>query len=154
MKKPKYKLREIQTIEFITKSPIGEIAYDLLIYQIAHNFRYIEEQKTIKLIVGFKLFQNNEEQEKDNYLIKIAIVNAFEIQNYTDVVEKEENGKTESINIDFARTLLSIAIGTLRGCLHAKTEGIYLNRFFIPIVDATKLIPDKLPSKKSTKKKL
>lgn len=149
-----YKIREIHTIEFVSRQPSGEINDSLLTYQIAHNFAFNEAEKTIKLIVRFKLFQTKEEQEKNNYLIKITIGTAFKIQNYSDVVAKEEISKQEAIGTEFARTLLSIAIGTLRGCLHAKTEGIYLNRFFIPIVDATKLIQDKLPTKKSTKKKL
>ncbi|MCM1151184.1 MAG: hypothetical protein NC209_05570 [Alistipes sp.] len=45
--------------------------------------------------------------------------------------------------------LFSIAVGTARGILHAKTEQTPYNRFFLPLLDAAEMINESVTIKKS-----
>lgn len=55
---------------------------------------------------------------------------------------KLSNGNTSDVELtkEILGNLFSITVGTTRGVLHAKTEQTPYNRFFLPLLDATKMI--------------
>jgi len=64
---------------------------------------------------------------------------------------KLSNGNTADVTLSKSvmSNLFSIAIGTTRGILHAKTEQTAYNRYFLPLLDATKMIGETVTIKRS-----
>ncbi len=56
--------------------------------------------------------------------------------------DKLSNNREQDVMIgkELNQHLTSIAIGTTRGVLHAKTENTPFNQYFIPLIDASQLI--------------
>jgi hypothetical protein len=130
-----FKLRGIKTEEFA----IIEEAFDernaKIHYALETGF-CVPEPRIIICSIGFKFIQNNIP------FVKVRANCIFEI--------KEESWEsaidTERKNIVFppyfTDHLVVLTLGTLRGILHAKTEGTKFNNFFIPTINIAELRDD------------
>lgn len=66
--------------------------------------------------------------------------------------ERLSAGNTEDVKLQkrAVANLFSIAIGTTRGILHAKTENTAYNRFYLPLLNATEMINESVTIKRQT----
>ncbi|OIN56475.1 hypothetical protein [Arsenicibacter rosenii] len=64
----------------------------------------------------------------------------FYIENMEEVINESVNGKPK-IDKALARILLDITIPTIRGILIGKTAGTGLEKCYLPLIKADKLIP-------------
>lgn len=57
----------------------------------------------------------------------------------------EQLRKEHEISVDFLRYMATIATGTVRGIIHAKTEGTVLNTIILPPINLVNLIEKGIP---------
>lgn len=88
----------------------------------------IPQAEVIVCSIGFKFIQNNIP------FLKVRASCFFEIkkESWDSIIDKENNKVV--LPTHFTDHLVVLTLGTLRGVLHAKTEGTKFNRFFIPYV--------------------
>lgn len=93
----------------------------------------IPRAETIVCSMEFKFIQGNIP------FLKVRASCFFEIkkESWKSVID-EENNKVV-LPAFFTDQLVVLTLGTLRGILHAKTEGTKFNRFFIPTINITEL---------------
>ena len=79
-----------------------------------------------------------------NYLQDDKLLMVAELACYYDIApEGVESIKAEGkIPVDFLRYMGSISVGTIRGLIHAKTEGTVLNPVVLPPVNLEEAIKD------------
>jgi hypothetical protein len=134
-KTPRYSLRRVLTrkFEMLGDLEIDSINHEILKYSIDSGFGANDEKKLIQVKFGFTLVHDTVD------LIKLETSLFFNIENYDEIIQKNED-KQSIVPHYFKKVILGIAISTSRGVLHSKTEGSYLNKFFIPIIDASAII--------------
>lgn len=112
----------------------------------------IPQAEVIVCSIGFKFIQNNIP------FLKVRASCYFKIkkESWESAIDKKNNNAVFPTH--FTDHLVVLTLGTLRGILHAKTEGTKFNRFFIPTINITELRDDEenlsisladIPSKES-----
>lgn len=93
----------------------------------------IPRTETIVCSIGLKLIQNTIP------FLKVRVSCLFKIkkESWASAIDKENNKVV--LPTYFTDHLVVLTLGTLRGVLHAKTEGTKFNRFFIPTINITEL---------------
>lgn len=96
----------------------------------------IPQTEVIVCSIVFKFIQNNIP------FLKVRASSSFEIEkeSWESTIHKED--KSVILPTYFTDHLVVLTLGTLRGILHAKTEGTKFNRFFIPTINITELRDD------------
>ncbi len=77
--------------------------------------------------------------QKNKPFIKIKIACSFSIEESSWNSYLMPDKKSIVFPKEFTDHLLMLSIGTLRGALHAKTEGTLFNRFIVPTVNVVDL---------------
>lgn len=63
----------------------------------------------------------------------------FEIAEESWMLLSADNSQDVTLPKDFLSHLMTIAVGTTRGILHGKTDGTAFNKYFLPLIDVSKL---------------
>lgn len=127
-----FRIKRIKTEEFA----IIEEAFDenepSIQYRVGTGL-FAPENKTVICSISFSFAQ------KEIPYLKAEVSCAFEIREeaWEKVIDKEKNEAV--FPVDFTDHLVVLTMGTLRGVLHAKTEGTPFNRFLIPTINITEL---------------
>lgn len=139
---PQYRLIRINTSKFIISRSLDEATLQEIALRVLHRFSVYPKDHLVAVYAGFDIVRNEEGSSSDSEPFLSNMVElVFKVFNFDEVVKENRSGQC-LIPIDWARVLFSIAIGTARGVCHAKTEGSYINRFFLPILDAHTMIQD------------
>lgn len=139
---PKYMLAAINTLDFRVSYPVAVIDENRMALNVHSGFALDGDGHYISALAGFGWHNTDESNVSEQIpFLNVVIETIFEIFNFDEIVVKNEDGSC-ALPIAFARTLFTIAAGTARGVCHAKTEGSYLNRFFLPILDAHSIVQD------------
>ena len=130
-----FKINGIKTEEFA----IIEEAYNEKIKKINYSLETgfgVPTNETIVCSIGFKFFQ------RDIPFLKVRASCSFNIkkESWDNAIDVDHNNIVFPPN--FIDHLVVLTLGTLRGILHAKTEGTMSNRFYIPTINISELRDD------------
>lgn len=132
-------LVEIIDRELFIKEPIDKIKNNFnkesLKLGLSVNFSQSDKKNVLSLNISVKY-----EYPYDNKpfeLLRSSFTFQFRISNMSKVIISD-NG-----NIDMphhlATNLISISLSTIRGLIAAKTRGYFINNYYLPIINQTKL---------------
>lgn len=129
-----FTLVKIQTLEYaIIEEAFKEMDSDIK-FHISTVFSVTNENpRVIVCQLAFSFIQ-----EKIPF-IKLKLACYFELkkESWDQSINKEDN--TILLSKKFADHLVVLTLGTLRGVLHAKTEGSKFNHFFVPTINISEL---------------
>lgn len=129
-----FTLVKIQTLEYaIIEEAFKGMEADIK-YYIGTAFSVTNENPRVVVCqLAFSFIQ-----EKIPF-IKLKVACYFELkeESWDQSVNKEDN--TILLSKKFADHLVVLTLGTLRGVLHAKTEGSKFNHFFVPTINISEL---------------
>lgn len=82
-----------------------------------------------------------------SFLQKEELLLTSETQCFFNIASEgiEQLRKEHEIPVDFLRYMATIATGTVRGIIHAKTEGTVLNTIILPPINLVNLIEKGVP---------
>lgn len=150
----KIALEKIQETEFKQKLDYG---YDKIKPQkeefpftiaVANKFSYNLDQDIFIVEMTIKY----EDEKNDTIVLESGAVFTFHIQNLKDImVVDDENGFT--LKVDVIPTFQNIAIGTLRGIIHVRTQGTLLANYSLPPINLVDMANSMQPQKKSHRKR-
>lgn len=141
-------------IEFalkLIKVKIEEINFKEPEENFINNFN----EDFLKISVGFKFFHNLDKEilsvslhilydyQKEENDLKISLLDYkgtfdFHIKNLNNILKIEKDGTNFPDVI--LETVLGISISSGRGIIIAKTAGSFVNKFYLPILDARELL--------------
>lgn len=115
---------------------------------VANKFDHNLDQNVFKVEVTIMY----EDEKNDTIVLESGAVFTFYIQNLKDIITvDDENGFT--LKVDIIPTLQNIAIGTLRGIIHVRTQGTPLANYPLPPINTMDMAKSMQPKKKSRRKK-
>lgn len=129
-------LRKITTEQFA----IIESAYnkDNAEIRLGNTLRFgvNAEKRMVTVLLSVQFSQEN------NPFLILQIGCQFEIasEHWQHFYKLEEESLT--LPLAFARHLVVLAMGTLRGVLHAKTENTSFNKYLLPTINITELVKE------------
>jgi hypothetical protein len=128
-----YRIVKIENTQFAF-FPDKFIVSDRVKVDVAFNFAPSKDLSMIRCTSIIHYTQN------DNLLLVLELATYFEIaQVGIDNIKKD--GK---VPVDFLRYMGTIAIGTARGVIHAKTEGSVMNPVVLPPINLVEIIREDL----------
>ncbi|WP_445710464.1 hypothetical protein [Flavobacterium sp.] len=130
-------LRRITTEQFaIIESSYDKSKDEAVELGTGLRFGFNTEKRIITVLLAI-----NFSQEKAPFLV-------LEIGCYFQIIEEHwntlYNAETKEINLpkSIAIHMVMLAVGTIRGVLHAKTENTPFNKFFLPTINVYELVKD------------
>lgn len=137
MKQISFKLKDIVIPKYSFNVPQGfnipQADYPFT-FEVNSGVFFNEEQKLCIIGMQIKTFY---EPEKENLLCELVTQTVFEIENFNEVIKKENNAL---IAPDQAvKTFISISISTTRGIFMMKNSENFLHKVFIPIINPNDL---------------
>jgi hypothetical protein len=129
-----FKLEGIHTMQF-AQFEKTEIDTSNLTIETSLSFSLDIDQNTVSVASKFSF----ETLGKPLILIQMGCNFLFEKESMKNFYTSDNE---VVIPKDLMGHLSVITVGTTRGALHAKTEGSSLNRYFIPTINVTELIPE------------
>lgn len=127
---------KITTDEFaILERYDPEVATDITIY-IGFN----AEPSDRLIAVQVKSVLN--QQQKVCLALAVTCIFIFSPEDWEVLNDKEK--KVVTIDVPLALHLASLSLSTLRGILHAKTEGLPINTFVLPPINVTEMVKEKV----------
>ena len=128
-----YRIVKIENTQFAF-FPDKFVVSDRVKVDVAFNFAPNKDISMIRCTSIIHYTQN------DNLLLVLEMATYFEIaQVGIDNIKKD--GK---VPVDFLRYMGTIAIGTARGVIHAKTEGSVMNPIVLPPINLVEIIREDL----------
>jgi len=135
-----YKLNNISIRRFSLIEPALDITsnFNLKNLNLGFNLAYacIKEQNIFQIqltVVNNYLFNN-----KNIKLIELVLVCDFKILNLTSIIQM--NNEIFTLPDDLLTTLVGMTYSTARGIIFAKTQGSFLNKFILPVIDTKVLV--------------
>lgn len=92
-----------------------------------------KKDRSIICAISFKYSQG------ESPFLKIKVACRFLIQEDSWINSLKPENSELFFPTEFANHIVVLTLGTLRGVLHAKTEGTEFNRFFIPTINVAEL---------------
>ena len=131
--------------------PIGFVFSNIVTEQFATIEENYTEGKEINISTRLRLGKHDDDKE-----VAVFTLFKFEIEKQPFIIIEtgcrfkiEQSAWNSFIHEDkmiipqgFIIHLAMLAIGTVRGILHAKTEGTIFNRFVLPTIDVTGLVKE------------
>lgn len=129
-----FRLRKIKTVQFAT---IGEAPEEGEIEITAGiDFAIDAKNHQISCTTRFEfLFDGNR-------FIILSVTCDFEVGPDTWKNRIKTDEQKHSFDANFMQHLGVVTVGTARGVLHAKTEDTDFNKFFLPTVNVTQIVPE------------
>ncbi len=136
-KEVQFKISQLKEIDFYVKdiSEKEQINFltDSVNTTIGLNFQQSKNEIfTISFHIGYKY-----KEEID--ILKMNWSISFFIQNLNEIIQFKDG----NLNVDtqILINFVNIGYGTLRGIIAEKTKGMFLNQFYLPVIDVHKLLP-------------
>lgn len=107
------------------------------------NFKANIEKNIIQVYIEFEA--NHAIEGKSLLLLNLALITEFTVTNINNIIASNED--IYKLPKGFLTNLASVAYSTARGIIFAKTQGSYLNRYILPLVDMNQII-DKITARK------
>ncbi len=129
-----YRISGIKTTQFAL-FPEKFINGREITVQTSFTFGYSEGLDSIRCISNFEYIQD------DDILMISEIQCTFDIspEGSAELIELRK------VPVDFLRYMATIATGTARGIIHAKSEGTILSAIILPPINLIEAIKDDLP---------
>jgi hypothetical protein len=126
-----FRLVGIKTTEFakFEQAYMPEAVYEVAVQL---GFRIIDQENVIEVNTHFTF------ELKNKPVLLIAISCFFELQSLNEYINKDSN--TIILPKNIAQHFAVLTIGTARGVLHAKTEGININALILPSINVADLV--------------
>ncbi len=137
-KKPQvgFILKHIKTIQFaVLEENCSHVHGGNLTTRL--NFGLDQKHRMVEARV---LFRFEEEPGKPFLIIEAAC--HFEVKEEALTSFTGDDGKELVIPCGFAQHLLVLTIGTVRGILHAKTEGTAYNQYVLPTINVAEMLKE------------
>ncbi len=135
-----YKLNNISIRRFSLIEPALDITSNFNSKNLNLGFNlayaYIKEQNIFQIqltVVNNYLFNN-----KNIKLIELVLVCDFKILNLTSIIQM--NNESFTLPDDLLTELVGMTYSTARGIIFAKTQGSFLNKFILPVIDTKVLV--------------
>ena len=100
------------------------------------NFSPSKKENNLLLNIAIK-FEYPYEDEKVE-LLKAKFSFQFEISNMEKIISFE--GEKIDIPDGLAINLVSVSLSTIRGLIASKTQGYFINQFYLPIINPKELV--------------
>jgi len=100
-------------------------------------------QSEKKVVVTVIIDTQNMEKTID--FAKVAVNLIFEIDNFDEVIEVQQNKAI--IPNDIIEILNSVSYSTMRGIMWNELKGTFLHHAILPIIDPKQISPQKIPKK-------
>ena len=128
-----YRIARIETRQFALFPDKFSLA-DKVEVQSSYEFAVSEDIQSVRCRSLFHYVQEDQ------------LLMVMEVFTYFAIAQEgiEEIKKKGSIPVDFLRYMGTIAVGTARGIIHAKTEGTTLNAVVLPPINLVEIIKDDL----------
>ena len=129
-------LRKITTEQFAIIDSAFDASNENIQLGNGLRFGFNLEKHIIKVLLSVQF-----SQDKGPFLL-------LEIGSYFEIIPEHwntllnEDTKEIKLPIGLARHFVVIAMGTLRGVLHSKTETTPYNKFFLPTINVNELVKD------------
>lgn len=104
-------------------------SYENIFFEMEQKSNPDFEKKEIHIITSVTIKYGNDLID----LAKQSVMVSYSVDSIQELV-KEENGEFEYTSKDFVFTLVSVAIGTLRGILYKNLRGTKLENVILPLV--------------------
>lgn len=126
-----YKIQQINTLQFAF-FPDKFINGNSVQTNVSFNFGYSTSLDSIRCIASIDFMQEE------------SLVLATKVQCIFHIAPEgiEELKKEHKIPVGFLQYMATIVVGTIRGIIHAKTEGTVLNAIVLPPINLTEIIKD------------
>ncbi len=134
-----FRLRKITTEQFaiIESNFDGKSSSDI---NISTGLRFGVDVD--KQMLSVSVLVNLSQCELQFIILEISCFFEILSEDWIEIYNKELN-KVE-LGVDFARHIVMLTIGTIRGVLHSKTENTVFNKFFIPTLNVHDLVKEKI----------
>lgn len=126
-----FRIRKIRTTQFAIFQEKYDSVNGNTCAQVQFTFGFSEENG-VQCISEFTYDQN------ETTIMKLELVCEFDISKQG----KETIKETGKIDADFLRYIATIATGTARGVIHAKTEGTAINDIVLPPINLYETITE------------
>lgn len=130
-----YRIVQIVTSTFEQHSDSFEVGQVIQINS-GYTFAVNDIAHRVRCESVYKYLQN------DNELLDLKLVCIFEVEPSAFIALKNENNIT--IPVDFLRYMATIAVGTARGIIHARTESTPLSNVVLPPINLVEIIKEPL----------
>lgn len=101
------------------------------------NFGIDDKNRMVEARVLFRF-----EEEPGRFFLIIEAACHFEVKEEAWISFISADGKEVVLPCGFAQHLLVLTIGTVRGILHAKTEGTAYNQYVLPTINVSEMLKE------------
>ena len=124
-----YRISRIETLQFAIFPDLFINGQDVMV-KANSGYNVRSDNHQVRNIISVNYTQN------EKLLLTVQIACYFDIDSPAFNTLKQEG----TIPVDFLRYMGSISVGTLRGIIHAKTEGTVLNPIVLPPINLDVII--------------
>lgn len=117
-----------QVINSIGKKDLSDLNEDNLVYQFKNETLLNLSDDLVTITSGMRYVYNQ------NELFQVGASVTFKVLNLKDFVAQDEEKSTITFAFNFLPTLISAAIGVLRGILYKETKGTELEKYPMPLL--------------------
>lgn len=117
-----------QVINSIGKKNLSGLNEDNLVYQFKNETLLNLSDDLVTITSGMRYVYNQ------NELFQVGASVTFKVLNLKDFVAQDEEKSTITFAFNFLPTLISAAIGVLRGILYKETKGTELEKYPMPLL--------------------
>lgn len=117
-----------QVINSIGKKDLSGLNEDNLVYQFKNETLLNLSDDLVTVTSGMRYVYNQ------NELFQVGASVTFKVLNLKDFVAQDEEKSTITFAFNFLPTLISAAIGVLRGILYKETKGTELEKYPMPLL--------------------
>lgn len=117
-----------QVINSIGKKDLSGLNEDNLVYQFKNETLLNLSDDLVTITSGMRYVYNQ------NELFQVGASVTFKVLNLKDFVAQDEEKSTITFAFNFLPTLISAAIGVLRGILYKETKGTELEKYPMPLL--------------------
>lgn len=117
-----------QVINSIGKKDLSGLNEDNLVYQFKNETSLNLSDDLVTVTSGMRYVYNQ------NELFQVGASVTFKVLNLKDFVAQDEEKSTITFAFNFLPTLISAAIGVLRGILFKETKGTELEKYPMPLL--------------------
>lgn len=139
-----YSIRSITINRFNLIEPGLDIIdkFDILNLKVGFNLDFNYNIENNGFLVTIRIIYHYKFKEKDIPLAELIMTTDFQISDITIVLEVD--GEHFRLLDDLLINFVSIAYSSARGLFYAKTQGSFLNRFILPLIDPKEFIAQNL----------
>ncbi|MCQ2287150.1 MAG: hypothetical protein MJZ76_09825 [Bacteroidales bacterium] len=117
-----------QIINSLAKRDLSGLNEDNLVYQFRNETTLNLSDDLVTITSGIRYMYNQ------NELFQVQASVTYKVLNLNEIVEQDEEKSTITLAADFLPTLISAAVGVIRGILFKETKGTVLEKYPLPLL--------------------